>query len=404
MLVGVLVIGLLTAAVLHFGLQRQPRLNGTDGIFPSADIVTIEPGDTACEAVRVPAGTGALEVPISGDPGEGGLQARLVRTTPVRETVVTSNRDVRRGGWARFEFDRPTPNAPNTIACIDNLDAEPQVLLRGNQLSSGLTLNGREQPGGMTIQFVRPGRETLFATVPLVIERIGLIRELIGGWPRAVLILLVSFAGIGLSAALLQAACVAASRSPSRRRRAERVRVEPADTGLPGARRTRAHVLCPGPGGQALGAARGRVLELLPGPDRDADPQRGRVVELQSVRAHDLGQADRQGLRGAAVRGPATEPAQRRLLGPVADYPPLYYLTLVPAYSATHALGGSTLAAVTVMRGVSALYAGVTMLALFALLSELFPRRRRLVIAVAVICAYQPVFVWISGGSTRTGR
>ena len=155
MLVGVLVIGLLTAAVVHTGLQRQPRLNGTDGIYPSDDIVTIEPGGHRVRGGPRPAGTGALEVPISGDPGEGGLQARLVRTTPVRETVVTSNRDVRRGGWARFEFDRPTANAPNTIACIDNIDAEPQVLLRGNKVSSGLTLNGREQPGGMTIQFVR---------------------------------------------------------------------------------------------------------------------------------------------------------------------------------------------------------------------------------------------------------
>ena len=43
------------------------------------------------------------------------------------------------------------------------------------------------------------------------------------------------------------------------------------------------------------------------------------------------------------------------------------------------------------------------MLALFALLSEFFPRRRRLVVAVAVICAYQPVFVWISGGMNPDG-
>ena len=404
MLVGVLVIGLLTAAVLHYGLQRQPRLNGTDGIFPSADIVTIEPGDTACEAVRVPAGTGALEVPISGDPGEGGLQARLVRTTPVRETVVTSNRDVRRGGWARFEFDRPTPNAPNTIACIDNLDAEPQVLLRGNQLSSGLTLNGREQPGGMTIQFVRPGRETLFATVPLIIERIGLIRELIGGWPRAVLILLVSFAGIGLSAALL-------------------------------AGRVRRRVALAVAGVAVLNAFAWSLLTpVFQVPDEPAHtsyvqdlavkhsaPRAGESSNYSpdliatlipsaagSLNFNPFGRTiwDKQIAKDSVAPLYADPPPSQRNVGsygPVADYPPLYYLTLVPAYSATHALGGSTLAAVTVMRGVSALYAGVTMLALFALLSELFPRRRRLVIAVAVICAYQPVFVWISGGINPDG-
>ena len=87
----------------------------------------------------------------------------------------------------------------------------------------------------------------------------------------------------------------------------------------------------------------------------------------------------------------------------VADYPPLYYLTMVPAYAVTHALGGTTLGAITAMRFVSAFYAGLAVLALFALLAELFPGRRRLVVAVTVICAYQPVFVWISGGVNPDG-
>ena len=64
-----------------------------------------------------------------------------------------------------------------------------------------------------------------------------------------------------------------------------------------------------------------------------------------------------------------------------------------------HAAGGSTLDALTFMRGIGALLAMVTVLALLAMLRELFPdrpllsgRRRR------SSCAFQPVFTWISGG------
>jgi hypothetical protein len=82
----------------------------------------------------------------------------------------------------------------------------------------------------------------------------------------------------------------------------------------------------------------------------------------------------------------------------VRDYPPAYYAALVPAYGVAHAAGGSTLDALTLMRGIGALLAMVTVLALLAMLRELFPDRPLLTAGAALVCAFQPVFTWISGG------
>ena len=70
----------------------------------------------------------------------------------------------------------------------------------------------------------------------------------------------------------------------------------------------------------------------------------------------------------------------------------------MPAYGVTHAVGGSTLDALTFMRGIGALLAMVTVLALLAMLRELFPDRPLLTAGAALLCAFQPVFTWISGG------
>ena len=85
------------------------------------------------------------------------------------------------------------------------------------------------------------------------------------------------------------------------------------------------------------------------------------------------------------------------------DYPPAYYATLVPVYWTTHAVGGSTLDALTFMRAQGALLAIVTALALLALLRELFPDRPLLTGGVALVCAFQPVFSWISSGVNPDG-
>jgi hypothetical protein len=85
------------------------------------------------------------------------------------------------------------------------------------------------------------------------------------------------------------------------------------------------------------------------------------------------------------------------------DYPPGYYATLVPAYLAVHAAGGSTLDALTFMRAQGALLAIITALALLALLREVFPDRPLLTGGIALTCAFLPVFTWISSGVNPDG-
>ena len=55
------------------------------------------------------------------------------------------------------------------------------------------------------------------------------------------------------------------------------------------------------------------------------------------------------------------------------------------------------------MRAQGALLAIVTALALLALLRELFPGRPLLTGGVALVCAFQPVFTWISSGVNPDG-
>ena len=397
-----LAVGLVAVFAVRAGLQSQPRLNGTDGIFPSEDVVALEPAHDACQSVRVPAGTGALELPIAGDPGEGGLRAKVIGAQG--QVIATSGRDVRRGGWARFEFATPTPNAPASSVCIENLSAYPSVILRGSLAGAGVTLDRAATPGGITIQFVRPGRESLFAMIPVIAERIGLVREVIGGWPRALLIGLLTLAGMALSGVLLTGrlrrraalACAAVAVlnafAWSLLTPVFQIPDEPAHTSYV----QDLAIKHTAPRGGEPSVFSPDLLAVIPPSNAGSlnfNPFARTVWDAQI--AHDA--------EAPLHTDPPPDQRSNGSYANVADYPPLYYLTLVPAYSATHALGGTTLGAVTVMRLVSALYAGVTLLALFALLGELFPGRHRLVTALALVCAYQPVFVWISGGINPDG-
>ena len=104
------------------------------------------------------------------------MQARNRRARqPELTTLIASRRDVRRGGWARFEFARATPNVPGTIVCIDNLVGGAETWsCAGTKLNIGLTVDGTRTAGGDIVIQVRAARvsERLFAMVPLVLERI----------------------------------------------------------------------------------------------------------------------------------------------------------------------------------------------------------------------------------------
>ena len=79
----------------------------------------------------------------------------------------------------------------------------------------------------------------------------------------------------------------------------------------------------------------------------------------------------------------------------VADYMPLYYAALAPAYLATKRQ--SIWSRFTAMRLVSALFGGIAAAFVYLLVAELVPRPRWPAVAAGLFVAFQPMFAFISG-------
>lgn len=400
--VALVVIGLGVFAVLGPGSERQPRLAGTGNIHPSEPVVELGEGVRVCQAVRVPAGTGAIEVPADQLPEPGFLQ--LAVYTPDSRQVARAATDERRAGWVRFVLDRTIEDgAAAGSICIRQTGGEPAAVFRGS-LAGRAHLFRQSEPvdGDITFVYMRPGAESILAMVPVIAERIGRLREIGEGPMRAILLVAVVLAGIALSAFLL----------------AGRL-----------ARRT---VLCCALVAVLNAFAWGLLTPTFQTPDevfhtsyvqdlavKGSAPRPGDPPQLSPELIVVAGAAQTGAINFNPFGRPVWDAAQAREWeaalgqnpntrnsgsnGNVIDYPPLYYATLVPAYAVAHALGFSTLGALTLMRAVSALYAGITVALIFLLILELFPGRRRLAVAIALVCAYQPVLVWISGGVNPDG-
>ena len=263
---------------------------------------------------------------------------------------------------------------------------------------SGLTVDGEPAQGGLTLVYYRAGEERLIAMLPTVAQRIGRIRGRLGGAWRAIAVIVLLIASAGLAAwtmaglvrrrprrVALLVATVAALNALAWGLLVPAIQIPDENYHLSYVQDLAEHGSPGRPGRLALGGAQRDRRRL--GPRRhQLQPRRPRPLERR---------------RGAKLdRQLAEEPSTDNEGASVnlRDYPPAYYATLVPVYAATHAAGGSTLDAMTFMRASASLFAGVTVLALLAFLLELFPGRPLLTGSVALLCAFQPVFTWISAG------
>ena len=395
----VALVALLVLAVLAFGAVRvlgesQARRSGTNSVSPVAAVAKLGPSDRFCQSARVPAGTGAIEAPLADGTAGSGLKLSLADRGGLEYASDVAPRR-RVSGWARFELASPPRSDVEGEVCFEG---EPATL-RGDLAKSGLERNGATVPGAVTLAYFRPGSERLVSIVPEIARRIGRTRGHLGGAWRAPAILVLFAAAVALSAwlfvnlarwrgvrgAALGVAVVSVLNAlawslltPPMQIPDEHYHVsyvqDLAESGRPpdGGEDRLSDELNVIVGGAALGDIN---FNPYGRPRWSADSE----VELDAALALDPSPEN----VGASVN--------------VKDYPPLYYAGMVPVYATTHALGGSTLDAMTLMRATGALFAGVTVLAIFLFLLELFPERRLLAGAVALICAFQPVFSWISG-------
>ena len=308
-----------------------------------------------------------------------------------------------RAGAVRFELPRKLGGDLRGRVCLAQ-GAGGTAAVRGSLTQHGLTIDGRQSPGGITMTYYRPGTESLIALAPVIAQRIGLTRGHFGGAWRGLAILLCFGAGLVAGAWLL----IGLARGRAPRRAALLCAAVAALNSFAWGLLTPTFQIPDEPYHlsyvQDLAEHGEPPMPTAERPNRTSDElglvaARGARLRTQ-LQPGQTAELERPARRRARRRpGPRAEHATTRAPSRTSrDYPPLYYAALVPVYAATHASGGSTLDAVTPMRVLGGLLAGVTVLALFAFLAELFPGRPAIAAGVALICAYQPVFTWIQAG------
>ena len=258
------------------------------------------------------------------------------------------------------------------------------------------------------MNYYRPGTESLLGLAPVIAQRIGLTRGHTGGAWRGVAVVLLFVAGVGLAAFVL----IAFARGRGVHRAALLCAAVAVLNSLAWGLLTPTFQIPDEPFHlsyvQDL-AEHGEPPDPRPGiPDRYSEDM-GLIVRasaLGPINFNPVGrpnwspQQDREVNAALATKPSPDNPGASAGLK---DYPPLYYAAMIPPYEAAHAVGGSTLDAISLIRILGALLAGVTVLALFAFLRELFPERAVLVAGVSLIVAYQPVFTWIQAGVNPDG-
>jgi Predicted membrane protein (DUF2142) len=393
--------GTVLVAVLAYQTlsEKQPRRSGTNSVFPSAPVANLERGQTLCQAVTVPRGTGAIEIPF-----EGAARAAAVRLTvrdqTTNQVVARADAGPVRARWTRFTLPQALPRDVLGQVCLRQGRGERHAVM-GSIDKRGLELDGQIVNGGITIAYYRPGEERLVSMLPEIARRIGRTRGQLGGAWRGSAIVVLFGVAVGLSGWLLfglargrvrprqvavVAAVVAVANAFAWSMLTPTFQVPDETYHTSYVQDLAEHGKPPRAAEDGLSQEMYAIIQGAAAGDINFNPfGRGRWSP----------DAEAEFDRGLAEK-PSTD--NKRASQNVRDYPPAYYASLVPAYAATHAAGGSTLDAMTFMRGIGALFAAITVLALFAMLRELFPDRLLLCGGVALICAFQPVFTWISGG------
>jgi 4-amino-4-deoxy-L-arabinose transferase-like glycosyltransferase len=384
------------AAYALFGTQA-PRVSGVTRVEPERPVAELAPGADVCQLVSVPAGTGAVQTLTAGAAAPGGLSLQL--RSPAGDALAGSRAVAARDGGLRFTFDRTIRADTPAQLCLRSTGAAPVPLL-GDLANTGLTRGGKKTRGALALIFYRPGEETVATLAGLIGERLGRVRGAFGGgWraPAIVLLLLAALAGTVWTV-------VAAIRRPQRRALWVALFAVAACHALAWSLLTPVFQIPDEPA--HLSYVQDLVEKGQPprqiGPS--FSPQLATLVDVSAVGSVNFnpdGRPPWTASEDASVdQRLAANPdrVNQASYTAVADYPPAYYAAMAPVYRAVTAAGGNTLDAITPLRAASALLAGVAIIAVFAFLLELFPERRLLALLAALICAWHPVFAWISGG------
>lgn len=396
------VAGVLFAGLAARGLaEKQPRRSGTNSVFPSSVVAELQRGQHLCQKTIVPADTRVIEIPFAREAFPRAMT--LVVRDESKKIVATARPTEVRARATRFAFPRTIDHDVGGDVCLVQ-GRGPAARFLGDKEKPGLTVNELIVSGAISMAYYRAGRERLISMVPVIAQRIGRTRGRLDGSWRAITVVVLLVASIALAAwgmlgllrgrgrrIALIVALVAGLNSLAWGLLVPSIQIPDEHFHLSYVQDLAVHHRPPAAYVDELS----QELNVIVGGAAVGD------INFNPVgRGHWSPDADQKLDRELAAK-PTTDNKGASIN--LRDYPPAYYATLLPAYWIVHAAGGSTLDALTFMRAQGALLAIVTALALLALLRELFPTRPLLTGGVALICAFQPVFTWISGGVNPDG-
>ena len=393
-----LAVGLIVLAVgLVATLSRAaPRRTGTNDVTTDAVFGVTHGGDTLCQPHElIPAGTGAIRISLSGTGGR--IPTAGVVLADGSRTIASGGNPATHGSGALVVPLHPVVRHDAQGRVCIRLGSGGRLTIRGHVTASPFAArSGRKPlPGLLRFEYLRPGRESWWSFASTVAHRMG-IGHAIGGASVALLALLLVVGSIGLGAWQLVAARV-----------------------------PRAAWVC------ALVAVLNATAWSLITPAFDipdeqshyayteylvqhGQPPRGSPLDLHST-SEEVVLRD---LRFNASRFRHSNPTiwsatqQRQLergltrdasrtdgngaAREIAGEPPLFYALEAVPYGL--ASGGTVLDRLALMRLLSALLAGVTVLFVYLFLREALPSSPWTWTVGALGVAFQPLFAFMAGG------
>jgi Predicted membrane protein (DUF2142) len=208
-LLAAVAVGAVFAAIAVVVLTRNgTRLAGTNGVANNQWVLELRPGEKACQTnLLLPKGSAGARMFVGtfGKPGPPLLVSVATRAGDIvrRGSLRGGYADAR---WQAVPFRRIGSSSSGYTVCISS---RGRVALAGvadpnADNTSLLLVEGRQRPADISLQTVRPDRESLLGLVPTIFHRAALFRpSWVGAWTYYALFALLLLTVGGAVAALI---------------------------------------------------------------------------------------------------------------------------------------------------------------------------------------------------------
>ncbi len=172
---------LIVAGCIAVASQQEQHQVGTNWVRPVAFVVDVPPRKRVCEdGMRLPAGTGGVGLRI-GTYHRRGPELQLTITAagapPVRGRLAP--------GWREGDIVVPIPELGaerrNARVCLEHGGDGPLAIAGGPGIGAPARLSGDEAAGMIRLEYVEPDRDTWFAVVPAMLDRLAVARDALPG-------------------------------------------------------------------------------------------------------------------------------------------------------------------------------------------------------------------------------